>query len=197
MYAPAAIDVHSDPSPRMGFQTENPFPIPNLRSNSMLKDWLDWAALNNRGVRAAALEWVLMDPTRAQTFCNNINKSSVFRSKFRGLYIPIVAAVERLGGSDFETPAFIEQKLAKIRSILKEEERLLSVMRAEVTAREARVEVLRSALESADKKDWELVIGFETRLPRLPPRPSVRRTRRKPKVDESSRDPEWSRKRKR
>ena len=105
--------------------------------------------------------------------------------------------MERLGGSDFETPAFIEEKLAKLRATLKEEERLLSVMRAEVTAREARVEVLRSALESADKKDWELVIGFETRLPRLPPRPPVRRTRRKPKVEESSRDPERSRKRKR
>ena len=46
---------------------------------------------------------------------------------------------------------------------------LLTIMRAEVAAREARAEVLRSALDSADNKDWEPVIGFETRLPRLPP----------------------------
>ena len=101
----------------------------------------------------------------------------MFRSKFGVFFIPIVAAVERLGGSDFDTPAFIEEKLAKIREALKEEERLLNIMRAEVIAREARAAVLRSAQEYADNKDWEPVIGFETRLPRLPPRPSVRRTR--------------------
>ena len=101
-----------------------------------------------------------MDPTRARAFCDNIDKSPVFRRKFGGLYIPMVAALERLGGSDFETPAFIEEKLVKIRAALKEEERLLSIMRAEVTAREARAEVLRSALESAGKKEWESVIGF-------------------------------------
>ena len=61
------------------------------------------------------------------------------------------------------------------REALKDEERLLGIMRAEVTAKEARVKVLRSALESVDKKDWEPVIGIETRLPRSPSRPSVKR----------------------
>ena len=31
-------------------QPSNPVPIPNLRSNSTLQDWLDWTALNNKGV---------------------------------------------------------------------------------------------------------------------------------------------------
>ena len=104
-------------------QPSNPVPIPNLRSNSTLKDWLDWTALNNRRVQVAALEWVLMDLTRALTFCDNINRSPVFRTKFGGLYIPVVAAIQRLGGSDFKTPAFIEKKLVKIRTALMEEER--------------------------------------------------------------------------
>ena len=166
-------------------QPDHTVPIPNLRSNSTLKDWLDWTGLNDRRVRPAAMEWVMMDPSRAKKFFENINKSPMFRKKFGGLYVPMVAELERLGGSDRGFPAFIEEKLVKIRAALKEEERLLSIMRAEVTAREARAEVLHSALESADKREWESVIGFESRLSRLPPRPPVRQARRKPKVEES------------
>ena len=106
-----------------------------------------------------------MDPARGRTFCDNISNSPVFRAKFGGLFIPIVAALEGLGSSNFDTLAFIEEKLVKIRKALKEEERLLAIMRAEVTAREARVEVLRLALESTDNKNWEPVIRFETWLP--------------------------------
>ena len=111
-----------------------------------------------------------MDPSQAKKFFENLDRSPTFRKKFGGLYVPVVAALERLGGSDRGTPAFIEEKLIKIRTDLKEEERLLTIMRAEVSAREARAEVLGSALDSADKRDWELVIGFESRLPRMPPR---------------------------
>ena len=63
-------------------------------------------------------------------------------------------------------------------------------MRAEVAAREARVEVLRSTLESAENKEWEPLIGFETRLPCLPPRPAFKRVRRKPLVNVPRRKPE-------
>ena len=134
-------------------------------------------------------------PVLGQSVLHNVSKSPVFRSKFGGLFIPIVAALERLGSRDFNTPAFIKEKLAKICEALKEEERLLGIMRAEVTAREARVKVLRSALESAENRDWKLVIGFETLLPRLPT--TVKRARRKPQVDEPRRNPEQSRKQKR
>ena len=131
-----------------------------------------------------------MDPSQATKFIDNLDRSPTFRKKFGGLYVPMIAALERLGGSDRGTPAFIEEKLIKIRTALKEEERLLNIMRAKVSAREARAEVLRSALDSEDKRDWESVIWFESWLPHLPPRPPVRRARRKPKIDESARESE-------
>ena len=52
-------------------------------------------------------------------------------------------------------------------------------MRAEVVAREARAMVLLSVLVNADNSDWEELIGFETCLPSLPPRPPTWRARRK------------------
>ena len=105
----------------------------------------------------------------------------MFRKKFGGLYIPIVIALERLEGSDRGTPAFIEEKLVKIKAALKEEERLLSIMR--------------SPGRSFSLREWESVTMLESWLPRLPPRPPVKQARRKPKVKESDRDLERSRKR--
>ena len=55
-------------------------------------------------------------------------------------------------------------------------------MRKEVDAREARVDVLRITLEKAENKDWEDLIGFETKLPPLPKRPAIKRARRVPLV---------------
>ena len=53
------------------------------------------------------MEWVLMDPDRGEVFCENISKSTVFRSKFGGLYISITAALEQLGAKNIAIPAFI------------------------------------------------------------------------------------------
>ena len=50
-------------------QPGNPRLIPDLKDSATLKDWLEWAAYHDRGVRAAALEWVLMDPDRGKVFC--------------------------------------------------------------------------------------------------------------------------------
>ena len=55
-------------------------------------------------------------------------------------------------------------------------------MRKEADAREARVDVLRATLEKAENKDWEDLIGFETKLPPLPKRPVTKRARRVPIV---------------
>ena len=94
-------------------QPDHTVPIPNLQSNSTLQDWLDWTAMNNRRVRPAVMEWIQMDPSRATKFIENIDRSPTFRKKFGGLYVPVVAALERLGGSDRGAPAFIEEKLIR------------------------------------------------------------------------------------
>ena len=65
-------------------QPDHMAPILNLRSNSTLQDWLDWTALNDRRVRPAAMEWVMMDLSRARKFFENIDKSHLFRKKFGG-----------------------------------------------------------------------------------------------------------------
>ena len=95
------------------------------------------------------MEWILMDPDRGRVFCENIGRSPVFRSKFGGLFVSITNALERLEVKNFPTPSFIQEKIVKARAALKDEERLLGIMRAEVAAREARVEMLRSTLEGA------------------------------------------------
>ena len=55
-------------------------------------------------------------------------------------------------------------------------------MKAEVAAREARIDVLHTTLERAENKEWEDLIGFETKLPPLPKRPAHKRDRRVPIV---------------
>ena len=59
---------------------------------------------------------------------------------------------------------------------------MLDIMRKEADAREVRVDVLRATLEKAENKDWEDLIGFETKLPPLPKRPVTKRARRVPIV---------------
>ena len=119
-----------------------------------------------------------MDLSRGKMFCESLCRSPVFRSKFGGLYVSVTNALERLGVKDVPTPSFIQEKITKAHAALKDEERLLAIMRAEVTAREARVDMLRSTLERAENKEWEPLIGFETRIPPLPRRPACKRARK-------------------
>ena len=52
------------PVPLRGWanQPGHPVPVPDLRSQATLADWLDWLAQNHRRVRAAAMELIIMDP---------------------------------------------------------------------------------------------------------------------------------------
>ena len=74
-----------------------------------------------------------MDPSRATKFIESLDRSPKFRKKFGGLYIPMITALERLGGSAQGTPAFIEDKVTMVRTALEEEERPLAIIRAEVS----------------------------------------------------------------
>ena len=134
LYQPRSV-VRAIPLCRWADQPGNPHPIPDLRDSASLKDWLDWADSHDRGVRAAAMEWVLMDPDRGRVFCENIGRSPVFRSKFGGLFISITNALERLEVKNLPIPNFIQEKIVKVRAALKEAERLLGIMRAGVAAR--------------------------------------------------------------
>ena len=58
-------------------QPDHPHPIPNLGENASLQEWLDWADRHNRGVRASAMEWVLMDPSRGRMFSEFVQKPGV------------------------------------------------------------------------------------------------------------------------
>ena len=83
-------------------------------------------------------------------------------------------ALARLGAKELPVPSFIQDKIAQARAALADEERLLDVIRKEEDAREARVDVLHLTLEKAENKDWEDLIGFETKLPPLPKRPATK-----------------------
>ena len=94
-----------------------------------------------------------MDPARGKKFLGNISSSTAFRKKFGGLYVPVTSALKRLGGGSLEVPSFIVEKVDRVRVALVEEERLLSIMRAEVEAREARATFLCSVLANADNRN--------------------------------------------
>ena len=81
------------------------------------------------------MEWVLIDPAQGRVFCENMGRSPVFRSKFGGLFVSITNTLERLGIKNLPTPSFIQEKIFKVRAALKDEERLLGIMRAGVAAR--------------------------------------------------------------
>ena len=78
-----------------------------------------------------------MDPSRGRMFTESLCRSPVFRSKFGGLYITLTNGLARLGAKELPIPSFIQEKITKARAALKDEERLLGIMRAEVAAREA------------------------------------------------------------
>ena len=98
------------------------------------------------------------------------------------IYSSVTSALLRLGHTDLPVPDFIRDKIARVKVVLADEERLRDIMRREAEAREVRVEFLRATLEKAEKKDWRDLVGFEAKLPPLPKRPATKRARRVPLV---------------
>ena len=56
-------------------QPNHPHPIPNLPGNASLEEWLDWADRHCRGVRASAMEWIVMDPSQSKAFTESLCRS--------------------------------------------------------------------------------------------------------------------------
>ena len=78
-----------------------------------------------------------MDPSRGKAFTEKLCSSPSFWAKFGGLYASVTSALARLGATDLRVPSFIQDKIAKARAALADEERLLNIMRKKADAREA------------------------------------------------------------
>ena len=74
-----------------------------------------------------------------RAFTEKLCSSPSFRGKFGGLYASVTSALVHLGAKDLPVPNFIQDKIAKARAGLADEERLLGIMRREADAREVRV----------------------------------------------------------
>ena len=130
-------------------------------------------------------------------FIENLDCCDTFRKKFSGLLFPVMTAVKRLGGGQLKMPAFLGGKVSFVEKTLKDEVRMLEIMKAEVAAREERIVFLKDILGSVDKGEFEPVFGFESRMPGLPLRPRSRRSRRWKRRNDPHVSLERTRKRKR
>ena len=77
-----------------------------------------------------------MYPSRGKGFTEKLCSSPSFRGKFGGLYASVTSALLRLGATGLPVPTFIQDKIARAKAALADEERLLDIMRKEADARE-------------------------------------------------------------
>ena len=91
MFQPRSV-IKAIPLRSWADQPNHPQPIPDLRVGATLDDWLRWAEHHNRGVRASAMEWLIMDPSRGKGFTEKLCSSPSFRGKFGGLYASVTSA---------------------------------------------------------------------------------------------------------
>ena len=172
-------------------------PAPRFGAWATIQDWTRFSWTHDRPMRACILEWILMDLSRAAGFIDLISVDFKFRSRFSGYYTSVVAVLRRLVAPEPETLTFIAGKLERLQDALKSEERWLESARREVTAREERVPYFTTTLQCAEDNDWDMVIGYESRILALPPRPPTCRARKIPRADRTSTLKRVSRKRKR
>ena len=65
---------------------------------------------------------------QGKTFTEKLCSSPSFRVKFGGLYASVTSALARLGAMELPDPSFIQDKIAKARAALADEESLLAIM---------------------------------------------------------------------
>ena len=115
-----------------------------------------------------------MDLRGGAEFIRRISKDVDFRTKFSGYYTSTAAVLVRLGAPEPKHPIFFLDKIERLQQSLKMEEKRLAATRREVTAREDRIKYFRATLEQGCAGDWDAVIGYESRIPALPPQPTQR-----------------------
>ena len=122
-----------------------------------------------------------MNPTQGPMFLRQIWSDPEFRKVFLGHYLTIQAVMGRLGSTGISPPLFFLERIECVRQDL-DAEKLLKIARHEVTAQKARSAFLCETLDKACSGDWEVLIGYNTHIPALPPHPARRQTRRQPRA---------------
>ena len=152
-------------------------PVPELDIEAPGLKWIAWAQDHNRRMRAAVLEWVLMDLTGGPEFlqrgCNDVE----FRKIFLSHYTPIESVLSRLGAAEITTTVFFVDRIELVRKALETEEKLLDYACHELAAREERAAYYRGILTRVSDGDMDAVIGYDTHVPPLPQRPIMHRMR--------------------
>ena len=169
---PARDQLH-DPSPLRGWAvTPGKFaPVPSFGTRATILEWITWSRTHDRWMRACILEWILMDPTRGAEFIKQLSAEAGIRTRFSGYYTTVATVLVRLRAPEPAAPVFLLDKVERLHQALKTEENWLESARCEVTAREDRVKYFQTTLKHACDGEWDSLIGLESRIPALPPRP--------------------------
>ena len=96
--------------------------------------------------------------------------------------------LRRLGSAPINPPMFFLERIQKARANLDSEMKLLEIDRQEVVAIEERTTFLQHILDQACTGDLEVLIGYNSRIPALPPWPARRRITRQPRAAKSNPD---------
>ena len=83
--------------------------------------------------------------------------------------------MRRLGSEPVLPPIFFLEKIEKVKQNLEVEQTLLENIKREAVAREERTNFPQNILDQACSGDLEVLIGFNNRIPALPPRPARKR----------------------
>ena len=158
--------------------------------------WVNWAWDHSRRLRAAVLEWVLMNPLQGPKFLNSVGNDSDFRKTFLGHYHDVEGVMRRLGADPTPPPTLFLDKMKKVKEALELEQRLAELARYEVTAREEQVAFLQDTLDKSCTGDMEALIGYNSRIPALPSRPARKRAAKQVRKAQTAAD-RCGRKRKR
>ena len=173
-------------------------PVPEFGMEETAQTWVTWASDNDRRLRAAVLEWVLMNSTQGPAFLCRIGSNPEFGKVFLGHYHTIEAVMTRLGSTGISPPMFFLYRIERVKQDLDNKEKLLETAWCEVMVREEQSAFLRDILDQACSGELEVLSGYNTRIPALPPWPARRQTRRQPRAaGPSGPDRREARKRKR
>ena len=144
-------------------------PVPEFGLEETALTWVNWARDHDRRLRAAVLEWVLMNPTQGPLFLSRVGTDPDFRKVFLGHYHDVGTVLGRLGSAPIKPPFFFLERIEKAKGDLDAELKLLEVARREVAAREERTIFLQNVLDKACAGGLEVLIGYNSRIPALPP----------------------------
>ena len=106
----------------------------------------------------------------------------------RGWGNDVEAVLRRLGSVPIKAPLFFLERIEKAHADLDSEVKLLEVARREVAAMEEQTVFLQNVLDQACAGDLEALIGYNSRIPALPPRPARRHITRQPQAARANPD---------